>query len=460
MNLSTVYEYYSREDVKNFIFEFSKNREVTGVFENGSFSERPNFIQYPNDTLAMVRNGIVEFHGSLEHWLNPMALKKGNYDELRIGWDLILDIDCKVFEHGKIATEAFIWGLMKHGIRNVSLKFTGGKGFHIGVPWGSFPAEINYKPTVKQYPELARTIALFLKYFVKERFEKNILKNFTKEELSKQIDKPMDKISTDDGINPYEIVDVDPVLISPRHFFRVPYSINRKTNLVSLPIDPDELANFKTDKAKIDSVEVNRGFLNKHENGEAGLLVAEASDWWVRKSNNEKNMILDEQIENLRKRGYRWLKREDIEKLKTSRPIEENQKRVPENLFPPCIKDIANGLSDGRKRSLLIMFNFLRSSKWNWDEIEKFILEWNKKNKPPLPESHVRSTIRWHVSRNKDVLPPNCANEGWYKNFGVCKPDERCKMIKNPVNYAIRGLRKEAREKPKKATKKRAHNHM
>ena len=173
MNLRKIYEYYSREDVKKFIFEFSKNREVTGVFRSGGFSQRPNVIQYPDDILAMVNTGIIEFHGSLEHWSQPMNLKSDNYEQLRTGWDLILDIDCKLFEHGKIASEAFLRGIRRHEINNASIKFTGGTGFHIGIPWESLPKEVDYKSTVKKYPDLARIIARYLKEFVRERFERN-----------------------------------------------------------------------------------------------------------------------------------------------------------------------------------------------------------------------------------------------------------------------------------------------
>jgi DNA primase large subunit len=34
------------------------------------------------------------------------------------------------------------------------------------------------------------------------------------------------------------------------------------------------------------------------------------------------------------------------------------------------------------------------------------------------------------------IMPPNCDNEGYYINIGVCKPDNLCKKIKNPVQYA------------------------
>ncbi|NIO20409.1 MAG: hypothetical protein GTN76_06620 [Candidatus Aenigmarchaeota archaeon] len=446
MNLKDVYGYYSNEKLRDFIVSFSKDREVTGVFRNGNFSQRPNVILYPNDILAMVKTGVVEFHCSLERWSQPMSLVSENYDKLRIGWDLILDVDCKLFEHGKIASEAFIWGLKKHGISNVFLKFTGGTGFHIGIPWESFPEKVDYKPTEKQYPELARKMVFYLKEFVKERFESKVLKKFSAEDLSKQVNKPLGKILTDEGIEPYEVVDVDPILISPRHFFRLPYSINRKTFLVSLPIKSDELEDFKKMDAKPEKVKFKEGFLNRHKKEEADTLVLESSDWWAMKSADEKHEIINEQLEKLRRIGYRWIDQEDLKKFKVMGPEGRRKIFIPEKLFPPCIKNISKGLTDGKKRSLFTILNFLRSSNWNWEDIEKFVNEWNKKNNPPLRENYIRSQLRWHRARGKQILPPNCLHPGWYEDFGVCKPDTICggkeKTVKNPVNYAVRTIKK------------------
>jgi hypothetical protein len=434
MDLRKVYEYYAREDVQHFLLSFGRDREVVGVFRNGNFSQRPNVVLYPNDVTAMVKTGVVEFHSSLERWSQPMSLRQDNYEQLRKGWDLIMDVDCDLFEHGRIASEAFIWGLRKHDIKGVSIKFTGGTGFHIGIPWEAIPKTIDYKPSATLYPELARKIILYLKDFVFERLEKNLFKKFSAEELSQQVNKPLGKILTDDGMNVYEVVDVDPVLISPRHLFRMPYSLNAKSFLVSLPLDPDRIGSFERMQAKTENVRLLTPFLQNEDVNEAELLIAEALDWNAR----------------MRKREEKRTER----KNEITRP-------VPLERFPPCVKNIFNGLADGRKRSVFILMNFLRSSKWTWDDIEKFIVEWNKKNRPPLQENYIRSQVRWHRTRNKEILPPNCSNEGWYKNFGVCVPDEKCPRVKNPVNYALRGLKdEEKKDKPKKQAKKRPRRQM
>ncbi|MCD6591330.1 MAG: hypothetical protein J7K72_05150 [Candidatus Aenigmarchaeota archaeon] len=417
MNIRQIYEYYSREDVQEFLINFGRNREVVGVFKTGSYSQRPNILVYPNDIVAMVKTGVIEFHSSLERWSQPMNIKLENYEKFRVGWDLILDVDCENIEHGKIASNIFVWALREHGIKNISVKFTGGTGFHIGIPWESMPAEVDYKPTVTQYPDIARKIVMYLKYFSKGKLEKALLSKFDVEELAEQSGKAMGEILTDEGIDPYKVVDIDPVLISPRHLFRMPYSLNRKTFLVSLPIKTRDIPEFNARLASPEKVKITTGFLDKYEPDEASVLITQAVDWFMRIN----------------------------KKIKKKKTVSAITKVVPIENFPPCIKNILKGLSDGRKRSVFILINFLRSCKWKWENIEKLIGEWNERNKPPLRESYIRGQIRWHKSRGKDILPPNCHHSGWYDDFGVCKPDEKCKKIKNPVNYVFKKYRKRSK---------------
>ena len=148
----------------------------------------------------------------------------------------------------------------------------------------------------------------------------------------------MGKLFTDDGLNPFLVVDVDPILISSRHLFRMPYSLNKKSFLVSLPIDPDKIENFEKDRAMPDGLKIERMFMGDSETDQAKTLIAEAIDWW-----------------SLRNRE---------EEKKTARHFVIKE-AVPKKYFPPCIQNILNGLSDGRKRSLLIMFNFLRQRNGN-----------------------------------------------------------------------------------------------
>jgi DNA primase large subunit len=132
---------------------------------------------------------------------------------------------------------------------------------------------------------------------------------------------------------------------------------------------------------------------------------------------------------------------------------------LPKELFPPCVKNILEGLPDGKKRSLFILSTFLRSVRWGWPEVEREIAEWNQRNRPPLKDNYVRGQVRWHRSQKREILPPGCQNSGWYESFGVCKPDIWCggssKNVKNPVNYPMRRMEASKEEAKKKPARKR-----
>ncbi len=414
MNFSEILDYYKRPDVQSAILGLSKSREIAGVFKNGEYSTRPNTLVYPQDILAMVKQGVMEFHSSLKHWSNPMVLRSDNYGELRTGWDLVFDLDCNDFEHGKVGACVMVKALQKHGIKNISVKFSGGTGWHIGIPWGSIPKEIDYADTSKMFPDLARRVVLYLKDRVNDVFERELLAKWPPEQLAEQAKVPLNQVLKEDGIDPWKIVEVDVVLISPRHLFRMPYSLNRKTWLVSLPVKAVDVGGFEKSAASPEKVKAEDSFLSEGEENEAEDLFIGALDWWRRKQKKEV--------------------RKAVQRVTL-------EKAVPAEFFPPCVKAVLEGVPDGRKRSVFVLINFLRSLKWSWDDTEKTILEWNRKNQKPLQEGYVTNQIRYARRRAKNVLPPNCSNMGYYKSFGVCKPDELCKKVKNPVNYSIKKVK-------------------
>ncbi|MCK4589888.1 MAG: hypothetical protein KAT77_05560, partial [Nanoarchaeota archaeon] len=88
----------------------------------------PDILQYPNDILELAKKGATSFHTSEERWLNPLQLnpdlKKRELDNLRIGWDLVLDIDCKFIEYSKIAAHLIIKFLDYNKIKSYSIKFS------------------------------------------------------------------------------------------------------------------------------------------------------------------------------------------------------------------------------------------------------------------------------------------------------------------------------------------------
>ena len=81
----------------------------------------------------------------------------------RIGWDLLIDIDCKYLEYSKKAAYAIVEALKKNGVKHIGVKFSGGKGFHIIVPFRAFPEEISGKKTCDMFPDWPRLVCYYLK---------------------------------------------------------------------------------------------------------------------------------------------------------------------------------------------------------------------------------------------------------------------------------------------------------
>lgn len=407
MNKKEIYNYYSQEEILERIVENSKNREISATLYKGSYINRPNVILYPRDVLQLVKRGCVSFHGSVENWSNPMRintkLTDKELDKIRTGWDLIIDIDSAMgIKAAKLAAKRVLGFLKKYGIKIPGLKFSGNRGFHIGVPWKAFPEKVDYEKTKKQFPKIPKIIATFMRKEIKDDLLQDLISlKGSVQNLVKEIDKQLEKIT------PYIFVEIEKDWGS-RHLFRLPYSLNEKSWLVSLPIK--DLDSFKKEDAMPDKIKTDLDFFQPAEKGAATELVIDAMDWYSQQKKTKK-----------KKKG----------KIKRGR-------RIPEKRFPPCIKRILKGLSDGRKRSVFILVNFLNTMGWKWPEIKDKIREWNKKNDSPLKEGYISNQLKWFERQRRDLLPPNCDNKQFYKSFGVCEPDEKCKKIKNPVVYPFK----------------------
>ena len=382
-------EYYSKKEVQNKLMEVSKDREIS-VKVGDSFGKRPDILQYPSDIIELVKSGATSFHISEEHWKNPLLLKPGmtkrELNSLRIGWDLILDIDGP-FEFSQITSYLITEASDFNDVKSYTIKFSGNKGFHIAIPFNAFPETVNSIKTKDLFPEGPQVIASYLK---------NIIKN----ELS-------ERIKND---NPYSIVDIDTILISNRHMFRAPYSYHEKSGLISIPVKKENILNFNKEDAKPENVKFDIPFLSGCKDGEASRLIIQAFDW------NQKNTKPEEKT--------------------VTKTYDEFSKKIPYEFFPDSIKKGMEGIKDGRKRFLFILLNFLRSLNYNYDEINDMINQWNEKNDEPLKEGYINAQIIWHKRQNK-VLPPNFTNKMYYDDLGI-KVSDREMKFKNPVNFAIR----------------------
>ncbi|MAE42862.1 hypothetical protein CMO93_03750 [Candidatus Woesearchaeota archaeon] len=426
--LNVTLSYYKRKDIQEEMVIAAKNREVAIRF-NDHFGQRPDVLNNPADILELAKQKATSFHISEELWKNPLQLslklKKHETEELRIGWDLVLDIDCGIFEYSRIAADIIIKALKFHNVKSVSCKFSGNKGFHIGVPFESFPETIRGEKTSSLFPDAPRRVALYIKEMIKNNVSKDILKfeNGNFENIVKKTQKKVkeitryekneygDNIATLDA-EPFLVIDT--ILISSRHMFRMPYSLHEKSHLASIPINPDKVLEFEKEHANPKNIIISKyRFLDKEN-----IIRNDAKDLLIQSFDFQP--VIEE------------TKAEEKKSLTTF------ESAVPEELFPPCIKLGLQGLKDGRKRFVFILINFLVSTGWDYDAIEKKLKEWNKKNPESLREVTVLGQLRYHKQQKKKILPPNCSNESYYLDIGICKPDNLCNKIKNPVNYCQR----------------------
>ena len=165
--------YYSQASVKKVLFEFAKNRETIPRYYEG-FGKRPDTLQYPDDVLEQVRRGATSFHCSEEIWIDPLEisteLTPTEFNELRKGWDLLLDIDSRYIDYSKIMVDLIIDLLKFHGINNIGIKFSGSKGFHMIIPWKAFPKEINNVKTSDMFVKVVE-FTYNGEYKIGDRFE-------------------------------------------------------------------------------------------------------------------------------------------------------------------------------------------------------------------------------------------------------------------------------------------------
>ncbi len=417
MDRNEVIDYYKQEEILESILQVSKNREVGGTLYNGRYTSRPNVLQYKNDLMGLVKKGVVAFHASVERWKNPMKLdtkmRKDDMNRLRNGWDLILDIDSDMgLEAAKLAAKRIIQVLEDYKIEDYGLKFSGRRGFHICVPWRAFPKKVDFEDTSNQFPEIPQAVASYIREKIKPLLLQDLIElKGSFHELSQDIEGHVDRLT------PFVFVEVEKDW-GKRHLFRMPYSLHDSTWLVSYPLKKEELDGFEMEDASPGRVELGREFFKNVERACAKDLVVDAVNWMSKKRERKED-------------------KEEVEKIKPTDPI-------PEDRFPPCIKNILDGIPGGRKRSVFVLITFLRRMGWDWEKVEERLGAWNDKNDPPLQENYINTQLKWFKRQERDLVSPSCDNGMYYRSFGVCSPDKKCKQgtdeikIKNPVVYPFK----------------------
>jgi len=166
MDKSKLLSFYKRKDIQKAILDNARSREVAIKFGDSGFGRRPDILRYERDILELVMKGATSFHISEERWSNPLLLnpemRKDEQEKLRTGWDLIIDIDSPDIEYSKHTAHLIIELFKYHSIKSISCKFSGNKGFHIGIPFEAMPSKIVGKDSKLMFPDAPRKVALYI----------------------------------------------------------------------------------------------------------------------------------------------------------------------------------------------------------------------------------------------------------------------------------------------------------
>jgi len=157
------------------------------------------------------------------------------------------------------------------------------------------------------------------------------------------------------------------------------------------------------------------------------------------------------------------------EAYKASFVTGKSKKFAPEN-FPPCVQSVLQGVSSGSRNyaiSVLLtsflsyaraapekvddpkLSDFIGDQKILDDEIMPFIYEAARRCLPPLFEDQPleKMNVSYHLGLGltEDVKLENSGTSKWYfppncekvrrESPALCKPDDLCQRIKNPLNY-------------------------
>ena len=494
--------YYSRPEIKKVLYDFSINRETIPRYYEG-FGKRPDILQYENDILEQVKNGATSFHSSEEIWSDPLEIVTGmsrkEFDEIRTGWDLLLDIDSPYLEYSKIYTKLLIDALRFHEIENFGVKFSGSKGFHIIIPWKAFPEKIYNKKTREMFPEWPRILCQYLSELIKPKLIEKIFSEYNIDELAKRTGIPKEELLIDECMScnrpatkkrrktwicevckGVELVKTDNkrtpkcpnedcrrVLIekSKKEFLLCEYcNFNELKNpemfqesraKSEVLIDADlilvaprhlfRMPYSLHEKTALSSVVLDPDKIENFEITDAKPFKIEVKDFYLTpKIDEAKNLLLqalDWYDQKQKEKSDMKEKKDAIVPMNTKKSKKDFKKiEIPNpslNLFPPQIKLLLQGVKqDGRKRALFILISFFKSLGVPDIELEKRIFEWNEKNYNPLKKGYITSQLNW-TKRNPDRMPPNFSNP-IYRELGVDKPDKLAMTTKNPVSYTIK----------------------
>ncbi|MDO8481296.1 MAG: hypothetical protein Q7S65_05815 [Nanoarchaeota archaeon] len=491
------FKFYAKEGIKQALIEHARNREI-GVRYGDSFGKRPDVLKFPEEILDLIKQGATSFHGSEELWTNPLQLgpemKEADKKRIRKGWDLVIDIDIPDWKLSKITCWLIIQALKDFGIGSVSVKFSGNKGFHIGIPFESFPTTFNAQETKDLFPEAPRAIALYLLTYIAEKyipvegnsiiFGKGLKKQFKAspdrlkemtgksfEELTLKIcakcGKEIQKKQTDVNLFEFQCRKCgNTTRIEDRPFLKCERCGNLMEKIPMKKSLCDCGSNdYVTHFNPLSIIEVDTILIATRHLYRMPYSFHEKSGLVSTPFNPEKVLDFEKKLANpetLKLTRFTFIDRKKAKSGEASRLLHEAMRAaeakkevreerefqkvenaIPESFFPPAIKTMLGPLKDGKKRALFILTNFLVSVGWDYEMVEKRFEEWNKQHPESLRQNIITSHLSYHKRNKEKILPPNYTSD-YYQAVGVTPTPEE-KRFKNPVQYAIAAAKRKTK---------------
>jgi len=221
--IGDVLDYYKRDDIAMAIYRYGKDRKIKVTNDTSSLAGRGGqiTIQSPDDVVNLAKKFLdgnenaaprkyPSFHGTIE------VFSKEFIKQNHRGADIVIDIDIKdnfreAFKQGRKVLDLLDYYNVPHRI-----KFSGGSGPHIIIPYEWLPKSLQNDDFSKTHHIIFHTIV----------------------SLSKASH-------------------IDSSFISFDHYHRIPYSINEHTGLISLPLHRDQYNDFTPSMAEIWNVQVD-----------------------------------------------------------------------------------------------------------------------------------------------------------------------------------------------------------
>jgi len=226
--IGDVLAYYGleRDDVARAIFRYGQDRRVTVTNEPASLggAKGQNGFQDPGDLVSMAKrllegddNTVPKkypaFHGTIAKYAKEFITKAQK------GADVVIDIDVKdnfreAFKQGRKVLDF----LDSYSVP-YRMKFSGGSGPHFIIPYEWFPKSLLNGNFAKTHQMVFQTI-----------------------------------------VSRSRAGNVDGSFTLHGHFYRMPYSLNEHTGLVSLPLTREQYVDFTPSMAEIQNVQIDESW--------------------------------------------------------------------------------------------------------------------------------------------------------------------------------------------------------